>query len=82
MTLPPVLVPTNLWEQDTEGWWILSKRRILRIDLQCGLIHVAANVPYAIDIDLAWLMQAMGERESLRVKVWRRWREWFKRLTG
>jgi len=41
------------WEQLPDGWWAVDGHRVLRIDNKTGIMSIAANCPYQVDIPIA-----------------------------
>ena len=67
--------------QDSQGWWWLNGHRVLRVDLRAMFVHIAANCPYDVDLDLNWvhsLIHPGGEVQQPQVATKRK--SWLDRL--
>lgn len=66
--------------QDSQGWWWLNGHRILRVDLQTMFVHVAANCPYDVDLDLNWLHSLLhpGDEKPQPAHRKRTLRDWLR----
>jgi hypothetical protein len=63
----PALSADVQFEQKADGWWWLNGHPILRVDLEAQFVHIAANCPYRVDLELNWLqslIHPMGESQG------------------
>lgn len=47
--------PMPAWTQDPAGWWWVNGTRVLHVDLKAGIVSIAADCPWQVDIDYHWL---------------------------